>query len=254
MAARYNPKTLAKTLSYIGYHSPAEFGLFWDMDGSMPWKEFHRALQEDVSLRFVRESHLRELEYLAMELPFTLESPFLHLRDSVSPPHYAVVPCHQERLFFPFSLNQLHFLQKKGLLPAGRFFLPLFGDRDFALRMGKRRDPSPFVLEVFPGKAITKGLTLLKAGESLYLAQAVPPECLVFPRLRESALVGLADRRVPSKKDPPSNTFESPGSFIMDIKHMEENYPVPAKPGGRKHPDAPGWKRNSRKERFKRTL
>ncbi len=70
MAGRVNPRTLARTLSTIAVHCPWEHGLFWDPDGSMPWKEFYWALQEDHSLRFVRESHIRELAYLGLEVPF----------------------------------------------------------------------------------------------------------------------------------------------------------------------------------------
>ncbi len=81
MAAQYNPKTLAKTLSYIAYQAPAEYGLFWDPDGTMPWKELYWALQEDPSLRFVREGIVRELNYLpGCELPFALEGNLLRLR------------------------------------------------------------------------------------------------------------------------------------------------------------------------------
>ena len=83
---KHQPKTLARTLAYIAVHSPHEFGLYWDADGSMPWKEFYWALQEDDSLRFVRESSVRELQLLGIELPFSLEGNRLRLSSGTALP------------------------------------------------------------------------------------------------------------------------------------------------------------------------
>src|SRR5208337_4911171 len=97
---KHQPKTLAKILDYIARRSPGEHGLFWDPDGGMPWKEFYWVLQEDPSLRFVRESTIRELALLGIELPFALDGKLLRLRPEVACPRYPSASEVPERLYF----------------------------------------------------------------------------------------------------------------------------------------------------------
>ena len=106
MAAQYHPKTLAKTLAYIACHAPAEFGLFWDPDGTMPWKELYWVLQEDPSLRFVRESIIRELTGLGVTLPFVLEGSRIRLSTGAEKPSYPVAENVPERLYLACRRKQ----------------------------------------------------------------------------------------------------------------------------------------------------
>ena len=125
MAAQYNPKTLAKTICYITCHAPAEYGLFWDPDATMPWKELYWALQEDPTLRFIRESHIRELTYLGLELPFVLDGNLLRLMPNWPQPSYPLTDSPPERLYFACRRKQYSILREHGITASRRPYLPV---------------------------------------------------------------------------------------------------------------------------------
>jgi putative RNA 2'-phosphotransferase len=249
------PKTLVKTVNYIACHSPEEYGLFWDPGGVMPWKELYWALQEDPSLRFVRESHLKELCYLGLDLMFHLDEKLLRLNEGVPLPHYPL--CEPpNRLFYACRLKQHPVISKHGLRPNGnRSFIPLVDEEDLALRIAQRRDPEPIVIQVEALKAKEAGLVFLKGGEGLYLTEHVPPEYAILPMIKKEDLEALQskkkeERAIKSKGHP------SPGSFDVEARYFQD--PASEKgdraKGKRKSKKGPTWKQESRKERNKRDL
>lgn len=257
VAARYNPKTLTKTLLYIAVHAPAEFGLFWDADGTMPWKELYWALQEDASLRFVRESILRELSGLGMDLPFVLDGPRLRLCPDCNQPSYPLADHLPERLYFACRRKQYAYIHEHGITPSGRPLVPLSATKELALRLGRRRDPEPLLLEMLAAKAQVEGESIYWAGADLYLVASVPVRHVVFPLLRAEQQAALtawkkAETR-PSRPDHPT----TPGSFFVDVHQFEgrgtaQNGAGKAnKQRGKKKHD---WKRDAKQERHKRSL
>lgn len=257
VTAHFQPKTLAKTLSTIACHAPAEFGLFWDPDGTMPWKEFYWALQEDPGLRFVRESIIRQLTMLGLELPFVLEGTRLRLRPDCKPPSYP--PAHDlpERLYFACRRKHYAYVLEHGIIPSSRPFVPLAATKELALRLGRRRDPEPLLLEVLARKAHAEGETIYEAGTELYLAASLPAPYLVFPLLRADQQVALTSRKKPEGRPSPPEQPPTPGSFFVDVHHFEgrgpasDGGPQEGRQKGRKKTD---WKREAKKERHKRSL
>ncbi len=257
--ARYLPKTLAKTISYIAYHAPAEHGLFWDSNGTMPWKELYWALQEDPSLRFVRQSHIQELNHLQITLPFTVEDNLLRLQSQFPVPTYPVAEDVPNRLFCACARKHVGFASKHGLLAAGRPFLTACADKDLAVRIGRRRDPQPFLVEIFAERATNDGVVFRSAGPELYLFESIPTDYLQFPPVREEELLRLAAKR--KEKQPPKPQREpSPGSFIVSLDHFQETVGEKTAKGaaqkGKRSQKGPDWKREARKgkDRWKRSL
>lgn len=258
--ARYLPKTLAKTLTYIAYHAPGEYGLFWDQDGTMPWKELYWALQEDPELRFVRQNHLRELTLLALEMPIELDGNLLRIRKGRPVPDYPSSEQPPARLFYACPRKRYGFVLENGLAASGRRFLALASDQHLALRIGNRRDPEPFMIEVNTRLAASDGICFRVAGPELFLVESIGPKYLQFPRLREDDWPQLTARR---KEQPTAKTLAerpAPGSFVVSPEHLQQA--VNGKPGigdtgktgkGRR---GPGWKREARKarERHKRSI
>lgn len=247
---KHQPKTLAKTLDYIARRSPGEYGLFWDADGAMPWKEFYWVLQEDPSLRFVRESTIRELGLLGIDLPFALDGSRLRLVAEGSRPEYPAASEVPERLYFGLRPKKLDHTQNNGLRGAGRRSVALCADRELALRMAKRREDAPILIEILGGEASRNGVPFFVAGPHLYLTESVPVEFIVFPKIRrdltEKLTEHIAKRR--EKPSPPS----APGSFTVQLHHVQASQ-LAAK-GSKKDSRSPGWKKDSRKERHKRDL
>jgi len=257
--ARYLPKTLAKTISYIAYHAPAEYGLFWDPNGTMPWKEFYWALQEDPNLRFVRQSHVQELNYLQIALPFTIEDNLLRLQSQFPVPPYPVAEDVPNRLFYACSRRHFSFASKHGLFSTGRPFLAACADKDLALRTGSRRNPQPFLVEIFAGPAKNDGIVFRSAGSELYLFESIPTEYLQFPPVREEESLRLAGKKK-QKLLPKTPRDPSPGSFVVSIDHFQQTLGEKVGRAGtqtsKRDKKGPEWKREARKgkDRWKRSV
>ncbi len=246
---KHQPGTLAKTLDFIGKHSPGEYGLFWDPDGTMPWKDFYWVLQEDSSLRFVRESTIRELSLLGIDLSFLLDGRLLRLRPEAGPAVYSPAPDVPKRLYFGLSPKHFASVTEKGLSPTRRRYVVLCDEKDFALRIAKRTEESPILIEISAAEAAERSrLSFLAAGPHLYLVDSVPAKFIIFPQIRQDKAEKLSDpaRRKP-KPSPPHPT--TPGSFIVQPHHL--GIPGAAKPGG-KGSNKEGWKKAARNERHKR--
>jgi len=258
MAALYNPKTLAKTLTYLLTHAPGEFGLFWDEDGSMPWKELYWALQEDPGLRFVRESHLREIGFLGIDFPAALDGHLLlRLKPSLPVPEYPVVEAPPSRLFYGCRQRHVPAVRDHGLTAAGRPALAVSSDKDLALRMARRRDPAPILIDILAGAAAADGISFRFAGSALYLVESLPVRHLRFPLMSEEKLQGSSSRSRKEKEPAKPGAPRTPGSFMVEVEHLRDAFGGPPEAGGK--PKGKGrkgaeWKRASRKERNKRSL
>ncbi|SPF45392.1 Phosphotransferase KptA/Tpt1 [Syntrophobacter sp. SbD1] len=249
---KHQPKTLTKTLDYVARRSPGEHGLFWDPDGTMPWKEFYWALQQDISLRFVRESTIRELTLLGMELPFALDGNLLRLRPEFGPPVYPVASEVPERLYFGLKPKNLVHTHNIGLKSARRRFVTLCAERELALRIAVRTEEDPILIEILAREAHESGLSFLVAGQDFYLVESVPVEFILFPKLRQDP----ADRLAASlkKKVQPSPAI-APGSFIVQPHHLQAPGAGAKQSGkGAKKDTKGGWKKEGRKERRKREI
>jgi hypothetical protein len=117
------------------------------------------------------------------------------------------------------------------------------------LRIAKRRDEAPILIEILAREASGNGLSFLVAGPHLYLAESVPAAFIVFPKIRRDSAEKLAER-APKRKEKPSPAV-APGSFTVQPHHLPGSQ-LAAK-GSKKDAKA-GWKKDSRKERHKRDL
>ncbi len=255
MSSKMTHQTLARTLTYVAYHSPAEFGLFWNPDGTMPWKELYWALQEDDSLRFVRESHIRELTCLGFELPFGLDdNGVLRLCEGFPPREYPLAPDVPERLYWGCRRKYFPFVFRNGLVSTGRLFTVLCGTRELAMRIGRRRDPEPVMIEVLARKALAAGTAFRQDGDELYLVESVDHQYLMFPIGYKDAppkLEGKSARK--DKTEAPVPFPSSAGSFILQPDHVQDPYNT----GGRDRKvkkEKDRKKTERRKDRHKRSI
>ena len=259
MSPRMPPRTLAKTLAYVACIAPSEYGLFWNTDGTMPWKEFYWVLQDDPQLRFVREATIRELELIGADLPFTLQSGLLQAKNPDDLPRpVAVTP--PPTLYYWARRKQLRAIRQDGLVPDGaRSHVALFSDRDAGYRRAQYRDPQPVLVTIAAGRADPAGIQFLGAGLEMYLCSRIPMDYLVIPATPEEDPGAMRERgkreRKPSKQ---AAGAPASGSFWVGPEQLrpfrdDEDASVPAQ-SQRKRDQGPGWKRQSRKERHKREI
>ena len=126
----------------------------------------------------------------------------------------------------------------KGLLPAGRPFVPLAVTAEMALRLGRRRDPDPVLLTIQAARSSMEGVVFLRPLEHIYLVEAMPPRFIQGPPLPKEQPAAEKKR----KPEPPARP-PTPGSFFLEPE------PLVGKDRKRKKGDEPDWKRASRKER-----
>lgn len=252
---KYIQRTLAKTISYIGYHSPGDYGLFWDDNGTMPWKEFHWALQREPDLGFVRASTLHELQQLGCSLPFVLDGRLLRLRDGVThTPYPLLIP--PSRLYYGCLRKNLQHAREFGLVSHQRRYVALASQQTLAVSIARRRDPQPVVIEIQAAKAQHDGIAFRLAGEYLYLVEALPPQYLVFPLIstKTRGQVGKGDQKDRRSQAPTS--VASGGSFQISVEHLRGISPedrLTAKSTGNPAKSR-DWKRDARRLRDKRKV
>jgi putative RNA 2'-phosphotransferase len=114
-----------------------------------------------------------------------------------------------------------------------------------ALRLGRRKDPKPVLLEVHTGPALEQGVAFFAFG-LLVLAREIRPEFLSGPPVEErEETVPREDTREKERPAGKPATF-TPGTFLLDVRRD----PDPKRRiKGRK---ARGWKEESRKLRKRR--
>ncbi len=250
-------KTLAKTLAYIGYHAPGEFGLYWDEDGTMPWKEFYWALQQENDLRFVRDATLLELQHLGCSLPFVLDNRVLRLREDIIRPRYPLTSPPQ-RLFYGCSRSNLEQVRHYGLVASRRKYLPLASQRILAEAVARRRDPEPILIEILAAKAHQDRIPFRGNGEHHYLIESMPEQYLILPLLAQRNLVqpGKDRKKEKDKSGKTPGPLASAGSFLVAPGQIQSagGMEAVASKGGGKAGKEGGWKRDARKLRQKRRM
>jgi putative RNA 2'-phosphotransferase len=212
MSQQRSAKQLAKLIDYILSRRPDEFGLVADSDGFIKIKDFLKAVNEEDGLKYVRRSHIDEVL-------ITLPNPSFEVKDNlIRARHRALLPKHTHafdppKLLFTCVRKKAYpHVRDKGILPAGYSKVILSSSRDLAERMGKRNDRSTVLLTIQVGHCIDNGVVFLQAGETLFLADFIPPDCFSGPPLpKEKPVSGKTDKPVKSQRQMPA------GSFLIDL-------------------------------------
>ena len=213
MVQQRSPKQLAKLISYMLGHKPAEFGLVPDRDGFVKTKEFLKAVCEEKGLGYVRRSHIHEILMTLSDPPIEIIDNFIRAthRDRLtghSPAHtlpkllYTCV----RRKAYPFVLE-------KGIFPMGFDHVILSSMPEMAERMGRRKDRTPILLMVQTRKSLEKGTLFYEAGDTLFLAESIRPGCFTGPALPKQKEAAIIKEALAEKREQ-----KYPGSFIMDLK------------------------------------
>jgi len=229
-------ESLARMLAYMLGHHPDEFGLVLTEDGFIPFKELHQALGREPGWGFVRRHHLDQVISLMQPPAFAVEGQRIRClqpgllprrRPGLAPPpllYLAISPKVHERVW------------QEGLkATAGRELL-LARTPDTALKLGKRRAPTPVLVTIQAQAAAQAGLSFTGYGEELFLAAGLPREFLQLPP------PPAPEKRPPLPPTaPPPPLPKTPGSFLVEFTPALGQ---PARPRGKKR--EPTWKAGAR--------
>jgi len=252
-------------MAYCLAKHPDEFGLVPDHAGFVALKHLARALAEEPGWGFLRETHLREV---AHEGPFEIAGPFeIEGPSEIAGPLETVgagggeavrstdpqrlegffTPCPEppEILYFAARRKAYATILEHGLSAPPGSRVVLSASREQALKVGRRRDAEPVMLQVRAAGAAASGVEFTRAGELHYVAEAVPARFLSGPPVEKVPL----PRRKPQAAAPEPAAVEMPGSFFPRLTPPPGE--VAARPDKRERRN-PAWKRDRRRERKQR--
>jgi putative RNA 2'-phosphotransferase len=245
MMAPQRLKHLEKIISYILGRNPAEFGLVPDPDGFVKIKDFLKVAQEEKGINHIRRSSIDEIL-------ITVPNPMIEIRGNQirskafqSSSVYSQARDIPKILFTSVRRKAYAYVIEKGISPMGFSHVILSSDSDMAEKIGRRRDPEPVKLAVQTQKCTDKGIVFYNAGETLYLAESIPPGCFSGPPLpKQKALSAKID----ALEKPPRDRI--PGSFTLKFKDKTD-YGTSSQKIKRVKPDArkKGFKDNKKQKR-----
>ncbi|MGE5840131.1 MAG: RNA 2'-phosphotransferase [Deltaproteobacteria bacterium] len=229
---------LSRFLTYILAHRPDEFGLVPDSMGFVAVKELLRAIHEEPGWGYVREGSIREVLPGRDRALFVLEDDRLRAVDKRWHMDLQTPSENAPKILFVAIRRKAHFrVMEKGLLSER--LLVLSPNREMAMRIGRRRDQKPIMLEIMTGPARQQGVSFYAFG-NLFLAREIPPEFISGPPVPELTVEAPP---VKKEKTAPPPSILSGGTFVLDADRDPDRA---RRRDGRK---PRGWKEESRKMR-----
>jgi len=234
MALQKSPKRLAKLLDYILGRRPDEFGLVTDSDGYIKIKELLKALSEEEGLSYVRRAHLDEILITLPDPSFEISDNTIRAKSRRDLPAHAYAPDPPKLLYHCIRQKAYPHVYTKGINPTGYSQVILSSNLNLAQRMGKRIDRYAILLTVQVQPCLDKGVVFFAAGEALFLADFIPPDCFSGPPLpkEKPGVAKTTKPQVPEPKPPA-------GSFFIDLEE-------------KMNPKTAGEKKNKRMKKRKK--
>ena len=163
MAKKYKRKVanLSRFMSYMLGKRPDEFGLVPDREGYITIKEFLNAINEEPNMAYVREFHVKEVLLHDRDGIFEIDG------KKIRSAKRDFCPVEKERdlaslpkiLFVGVKKKAYPYILKSGLLPGSKEHIVMTKDRDLAIRIARRSEQKPIILEIKAGTAIENGIT-----------------------------------------------------------------------------------------------
>lgn len=233
-------------LTYILGYRPDEFGLVPSEEGFVGYKDLLKALHEENGWRYVRYSHINEMLMGRDRELFETENDRIRSRERRWVLNdYNDLPL-PGLLYTPVRKRAHLVAMERGLKAEENSYLALSTDRKMALRLGRRRDQHPVLLEISAAAAGRKGVLIFPFGD-LFLAPEIPAHFIAGP-LPSKDLLEREDKKVHKKqKTEPDLKPPTPGSFVLDPRRDPD--PSRKKRGKKRK----GWKEEARKMRRGKT-
>ncbi len=232
---------LAKVLSYVLGVRPDEFALLPQPDGFVSIKELIQAMREEEEWSHISEVHLRELIHGGYRGQFELSQG--KIRTTQATINFVPEPTDSPppRLFCGVRRRAHWAISQRGLKPFKDGWVVLARTKELAVRMGKRRDPEPLVVEVKAQEAWGRGIRFFSTQGELFVSKEIPPQFLLLPPLEK----GEEKKTFPSQSK--ASKMELPGSFSLEAEFLLG----PKGPKGEKTVKRkdPSWRRERRERR-----
>jgi putative RNA 2'-phosphotransferase len=238
MAATRKLPRITKLLSYVLGRQPDEFGLVTDADGYVKIKTLLQAMaEEQLAGVQIRRGDINELLVSSPEAAIEMEAERIRAIDRTHLPRPEVCDQWPGQLFVSIRRRAHGRVLEYGIPSPEPPGVIMSASGEMALRIGRRRDPEPVLLTVQPQALIKAGASILRYGQHLFLATALPPGTFTGPPLQKEK------PQAPKAPPPAVKTEAHPGSFYLKLEPDR-----PRRPRRGKNED-PEWKRARREKR-----
>jgi len=211
MSHRHRVAALGKFLVYILGHHPDKFGLVLDEQGFVTIKELLQAINEEEGWSHVRRVDVVEVLMTNERQQVEINNDRIRVAGHPETPYRRVTP--PKMLFYGARRKTYPHIIRKGLSPMGTRYLPLSLSQDLALRIAKRREQKPVMLEVHAERASRHGILFYQTTPLIVLTDGVPAEYITGPPLSSVLPEKPATRAQPTA----SLSTIGPGSVLLDV-------------------------------------
>ncbi|OGP53206.1 MAG: hypothetical protein A2Y65_01105 [Deltaproteobacteria bacterium RBG_13_52_11] len=217
MSHRHKVIALSKLMAYVLLHRPDEFGLVLNEDGFVSLKELQQAIAEEAGWSHVRLSHITEAAYTSDRERFEVKDD--RIRHSL-PREIRYEPTSPPRILYHGTRHRTYpHILERGLDPMGRQYVHLTTAPDLAMRIGRRRDPNPVLLEIQAQRAFENGIIFYEANPLIYLADHIPQSYIIGPPISKV----LPEKKLPEKRrlekrEEMPLERELPGSVLLNLR------------------------------------
>jgi putative RNA 2'-phosphotransferase len=184
---------IGRTMAGILRHFPERYGLKMDKHGWIDLNDFiHAIVVRQRRFRWLKSHHILAIVDTDPKGRYQfrdgmIRATYAHSLDVELDLPTRNVP---EVLYYPTTKEEKDILMETGLMPSDRKMVHLSRTIESAVTAGKVRDPEPLIFEVDAKGVIESGHKISKAGNTVFVVDAVPPEFLklVDPRVVADAL------------------------------------------------------------------
>jgi len=172
---------LSRTVSHALRHDPSAYGVHLDTEGWVDVDELLAAIgRRKKSLAGATEQQLHDILATSEKTRFEIRGREVRARyghsiaDKIE---HAPIDDPPLLLFHGTARRNEASILEKGLLPSGRQYVHLSGDRALAEKVGRRHgDPIVFVVDT--AVARSHGIRFFIVDDDVYLADSIPPGAL----------------------------------------------------------------------------
>jgi putative RNA 2'-phosphotransferase len=171
---------LSKLMSLILRHRPGDFGLALDPEGFVPLEDLLSAVREEAGRGGVTADDIRRVTAGSDKKRFEIAGDRIRAcyGHTVAASVAYEVATPPAVLWHGTPRTAEPAIRREGLRPMSRQYVHLSATREIALRVGRRRDPSPVILTVRTSDAHAAGIVFHRANDLIWLVKALPPEFL----------------------------------------------------------------------------
>jgi len=172
---------LGRVLTGILRHFPDRYGLAMDEHGWIPLADIARAIaQRHRGYPWLKSHHLVAIAETDAKGRYEVRNERIRATYGHTVEVVLDLPTDEipDRLYFPVTEEEAALVLEVGLKPVDRKRVHLSKTHDDARAAGAVRSPNPVILEIDTVTARAKGVVILRAGRTVFLADSVPPEFL----------------------------------------------------------------------------